>query len=51
MENPTNRIWPGTVHFIDNVEWILLEAVRRRAAQEAADDLIASGPRELLGDK
>ena len=47
--NTNERQWPGTVNFIDSVEWLLLLAVERRAiAEQAADELLASGPRELL---
>ena len=50
--NTDERAWPGTTHFIDQVEWLLLLAVERRAvAQAAADDLLASGPAELLEDR
>ncbi len=50
--NTSERQWPGTVHFIDSVEWLLLLAIQRRAeAEQAADDLIASGPAELLEDR
>ena len=45
------EFWPGTVNFINHVEFVLLRAVQARAAQDAADDLIASGPRELMEDQ
>jgi hypothetical protein len=51
MNPDTNeRHWPGTTHFIGQVDWLILQAVQRQAAQEAAEDLIASGPAELLED-
>jgi len=49
MTTDTNqRHWPDVTYFIDQTEWLLLQAVQRQAAQDAADDLIASGPAELL---
>jgi hypothetical protein len=44
----TERHWPGVTYFIDQTEWLLLQAVQHQAAQEAAEDLIGSGPAELL---
>jgi hypothetical protein len=50
-ETHTSRTWPGTQQIISEVEALLLRAVERRAAQDAADDLIASGPADLLEDR
>jgi hypothetical protein len=50
-QKPANeRHWPGTVRIINEVEWMLLCVVQRQAAQNVADDLIASGPDELMED-
>jgi hypothetical protein len=46
-----DRTWPGTQRVIEDVEAILLRAVERRAAQDAAVDLLASAPDSLFEEE